>query len=146
MTIHKKPATVQRPHPGYVYEIAEFDDNAKYLIGWSGYRTSQNKSGLGYVETAAELAHMEGLMLRWLITGKFISHNPIYLFMMFIFALFIGILPLVFIVAQIFNSEDLRVIPFLTPLFSPYVIVGILMIINVGISIFNPRAKSITGG
>src|SRR5262245_29273545 len=119
MTIHKKPVVVQAPHPGYIYEIAEVDANAKYLIGWPGYRTSQNKSGLGYVETAAELAHMEGLMLRWLITGKFISHNPIYLFMMFFFALFIGAMPLVFIVAEILSSDDLRVIPFITLLFSP---------------------------
>ena len=32
-------------------DMAEFDDNAKYLIGWPGYRTSRNKSGLDYVET-----------------------------------------------------------------------------------------------
>jgi len=78
----------------YVIDITDYDDNAKYLVGWPGYRTSKNKSGLGYLETQAELAHMEGLMLRWLITGKFISHNPIYLFMMFMFGLFNGILPL----------------------------------------------------
>ena len=129
----------------YVINIADYDDSARYLIGWPGYRTAHNKSGLGYVETQAELAHMQGLMLRWLITGKFISHNPIYLFMMFVFGLFIGVLPLVFVLAGIFTSGDLGIMVFLTPLLSPYVIAGILMMINVAISIFNPRAKSITG-
>ena len=128
-----------------IIEITNYDENAKYLIGWPGYRTANDKSGLGYLETQTELAHMQGLMMRWMLTGKFITHNPIYLFMMFFFALFIGVLPLVFIVAEIFNSGDLRIIPFILPLFSPYVMVGILMMINVSISIFNPRAKSITG-
>lgn len=127
-----------------VIEITNYDDNAKYLIGWPGYRTSNNKSGLGYLETQAELAHMQGLMLRWLITGKFISHNPVYLFMMFVFGLFMGVLPLVFVLVGIFTAGDLGFI-FITPLLSPYVIAGLLMIVNVTISIFNPRAQSITG-
>jgi hypothetical protein len=128
-----------------VIDVADYDAAAKYLIGWPGYRTANGKSGLGYLETQAELAHMQGLMIRWLITGKFISHNPIYLMMMFFFSLFTGVFPLVFIVGEIINSGDLRIMAYLTPLLSPYVMIGILMIINVGISIFNPRAKSITG-
>ena len=127
-----------------VIDIAAYDENATYLVGWPGYRTSNNKSGLGYLETQAELAHMQGLMLRWLITGKFISHNPVYLFMMFVFGLFMGVLPLVFVLVGIFTAGDLGFI-FVTPLISPYVIAGLLMIVNVTISIFNPRAKSITG-
>lgn len=127
-----------------IIEITAYDENATYLVGWPGYRTSNNKSGLGYLETQAELAHMQGLMLRWLITGKFISHNPIYLFMMFAFGLFMGVLPLVFVLVGIFTSSALGII-FITPLLSPYVIAGLLMIVNVAISIFNPRAKSITG-
>jgi hypothetical protein len=126
-------------------DIFEYDENARFLIGWPGYRTANNKSGLGYVETQAELAHMQGLMLRWLITGKFISHNPIYLFLMFTFGLLAGGIPLVLVLAEIFNSHNLGFMPFATPLFSPYVLVGILIIINVLISLFNPRAKSITG-
>jgi len=97
------------------------------------------------VETQAELARMQGVMLRQMITGKFITHNPIYLFMMMVFGLFVGGIPLVFVLAEIFNSGDLQFMPFVMPLFFPFVIVGILIIINAGISIFNPRAKSITG-
>ena len=65
--------------------------------------------------------------------------------MMFVFGLFVGGIPLVLVLAENFNSGDLRFIPFVAPLFSPYMIVGILMIVNVLISLFNPDAKSITG-
>jgi hypothetical protein len=47
MAIHKKSSVVPRPHPAHMYEISEYDENPKCLIGWPGYRTSQDKSGLG---------------------------------------------------------------------------------------------------
>ncbi len=127
----------------YPIDITSYDLNAKYLLGWPGYRTAQNKSGLGYVETQAELAHMQGLMFRWLITGKFVSHNPVYLFLMFMFGLLFGGLPLVFTLIEIFNSNSFGFI--LVPLLSPYVLIGILILINVLISLLNSKAKSITG-
>lgn len=130
---------------GAPIEIFEHDLNASYLIGWPGYRTMGNKSGLGYVETQAELAHMQGLMIRWMLTGKFIMHNPIFLILIFIFGLFTGGMPLVFVLAEIFSPHNPAVTLFITSLFSPYVLVGILMIVNVVISVFNPKAKSITG-
>jgi len=145
LTIHKKTKAPSKPHPDDIYEITDYDDNAKFLIGWPGYRTSQNKSGLGYVESRAELAHMQGKMIRWLITGKFITHNPIYLLIMFAFGTFIGVIPLGFLLVEIFISHDFRVVPYIMPFISPYVVVGILLVINAGISIFNPRARSITG-
>lgn len=54
------------------------DDRTKYLIGWPGYRNAEGRSGLGYFETNAEWAHMQGLFFRWLITGKFKTRSPIY--------------------------------------------------------------------
>src|SRR5690349_5452169 len=71
-------------------DIAQHDDNAKYLIGWPGYRTARNRSGLGYIETRAELAHMYGLFIKWLITGQFRTRNPIYLFGITILGIFCG--------------------------------------------------------
>ncbi len=127
----------------YPIDITSYDINAKYLLGWPGYRTEQNKSGLGYVETQAELAHMQGLMFRWLITGKFVSHNPVYLFLMFMFGLLFGGIPLVFTLIEVFNSSSFGFI--LVPLLSPYVLIGILILINVLISLLNSKAKSITG-
>ncbi len=138
---------LREKHKRFVYpiDIIRYDDNAKYLLGWPGYRTAQNKSGLGYLETQAELAHIQGLMLRWLITGKFISHNPIYLFMMFMFGLYTGGIPLILVLSDLFSPGSLEIMPIILPLLSPYVLVGILLLINVAISLFNPNAKSITG-
>jgi hypothetical protein len=145
MQIHKKSQKPDKPHPAYVYEIAEQDDSIKYLVGWPGYRTSQGRSGLGYLETQAELAHMQGVMIRWLITGKFISHNPLYLLLMFLFGFFTGGLPLVLVLGELFNAANRALIFIVAPLFSPYVLIGILLVINVGISLLNTKAKSITG-
>lgn len=124
--------------------IADYDDNAKYLLGWPGYRTSNNKSGLGYLETQAELAHMQGVMLRQMITGKFITHNPIFLFMMFAFGLLTGVIPFIMLLAEIFVTGNFSLLIATFPIL-PYMIVGIALVINAGISIFNPNAKSITG-
>jgi hypothetical protein len=133
-----------RAKNSYSIDIAEYDDNARYLIGWPGYRTSRNKSGLGYVETQAELAHMQGLMIRWLFTGKFITHNPFFLLMITLFGIFVGIFPLVMLLAEIFLSDN-TVILYLLPALLPYMAVGIGLFINVVISVLNPNAKSITG-
>jgi len=128
-----------------IINIADYDDNAKYLIGWPGYRTSNNKSGLGYLETQAELAHMQGVMLRQMITGKFITHNPIYLFIMVVFGLLIGAIPFAMLFTEIFVSGNFIIIFYSTPILLPYIIVGIALVINAGISILKPGAKSITG-
>jgi hypothetical protein len=128
-----------------IIEITDYDDNAKYLIGWPGYRTANNKSGLGYLETQFELAHMQGVMLRQMITGKFITHNLFYLFMMFLFGILIGVIPLAMLLTEIFASGNFIVIFYSTPILLPYVVVGIALVVNVGISVLNPNAKSITG-
>jgi hypothetical protein len=128
-----------------VIEITNYDDNAKYLIGWPGYRTANHKSGLGYLETQTELAHMQGLMFRWMITGKFITHNPIYLFMMFVFGIVVGVIPLAMLAVEVFLSGNFLIVFFAAPVIFPYLLVGVALVINVGISIFNSRAKSITG-
>lgn len=128
-----------------IIDITDYDDNAKLLVGWPGYRTANNKSGLGYLETQTELAHMQGVMFRWMITGKFITHNPIYLFMMFVFGIVVGIIPLAMLSVEVFLSGNFLIVFFVAPVIFPYLLVGVALVINVGISIFNPRAKSITG-
>jgi len=126
-------------------DMAEFDDNARYLIGWPGYRTSGNKSGLGYMETRAEWAHMQGVMIRLLFTGKFITHNPIFLFMMSVFGILVGALPLIMLLAEVFLSRNLVILFYAFPTILPYTAIGIGLVINVIISILNPDSKSITG-
>jgi len=142
MIIHKKPSVVQRPHPGYIYEIAEFDENAKYLIGWPGYRTSQNKSGLGYMETQAELAHMRGLFIRWLVTGKFKTRNPVFLVLITIYGI-LSALPVLLVFAGIEGrSAFFRNWYF----FGPPTLIGVLLLLNVILSLIKcDKDESITG-
>jgi hypothetical protein len=54
-------------------------EKERFLIGWPGYRTRQEKFGLIYMDTQAEWGHMQGVMLRLLWEKKFKTHNPIYL-------------------------------------------------------------------
>ncbi|MBI5296906.1 MAG: hypothetical protein HY869_15605 [Chloroflexi bacterium] len=124
-------------------EMGLLDEKTKYLVGWPGYRTYRNKSGLGYVETVAEEAHMEGLMLRWLLTGKFITRNPIYLIFMMSLALLIGVLPTLGILIELLagNFEIL----WLMFVAFPYLALGVLLTINVLLSLFDTDSKSITG-
>jgi hypothetical protein len=124
-------------------EMGLLDEKTKYLVGWPGYRTLHRKSGLGYVETVAEEAHMEGLMLRWLMTGKFRTHNPIYLIFMAFIALFFGILPLVGILINLF-AGNIAILLLLT-VASPYILFGVLLAINVALSLLDWNGKSITG-
>ncbi len=129
----------------YAIDITEYDDNVRYLIGWPGYRTSKNKSGLDYLDTRAELAHTQGVMIRWLFTGKFITHNPIFLFFMALFGVLVGIIPFVMLLTEISVSRSFETLFWLIPTLLPYIAIGIGLIINLFISILNPSAKSITG-
>lgn len=129
----------------YPINIYKHDRNVKYLIGWPGYRVSEHKSGLGYVETRAELAHMQGIMLCWLLTGKFITHNPIFLFFMTLFGILVGIIPFAMLLTEIFVSRNSELLRYLFPILLPCTIIGIGLVINVFVSMLNPDAKSITG-
>jgi hypothetical protein len=70
------------------------DLQKRYLIGWPGYRNARGRSGLGYVETQAEWAHVRGRILHMLITKKVITRNPIFLFAMLVIGLMYS-LPLI---------------------------------------------------
>jgi hypothetical protein len=142
MEIHKKPTAAQRPHPAYIYEIAEFDENAKYLISWPGYRTSMNKSGLGYVETQAELARMRGLFIRWLVTGKFKTRNPVFLALIAIYGI-LSASPILLVFAGI----DGQTAFFRNWIFfGPHTLIGILLLLNVILSLIKcDKDESITG-
>ncbi len=59
---------------------AFFDGNL--FGGMPGYRNRPGRSGLDYMETTAEAAHMEGMFYRRLFTFKLRTRNPFYLAMM----------------------------------------------------------------
>lgn len=144
MQQRKPKLEVKNPRLSPVIEISDFDEKMVYLVGWPGYRTSRNKSGLGYIETQAELARMEILMLKWLVTGRFRTHNPIYLLTMFAFGLLVGVIPAIGIIVEIFNSGNFAILRALIPAY-PYMAVGIALVINTLLNILDWDGESITG-
>ena len=124
-------------------EMGLLDEKTQFLVGWPGYRTYFNKSGLGYVETVAEESHMVALMLRWLVTGNFRTHNSIYLIFMAFIALLLGILPLLGILIELFTG-NFAILLVLT-VASPHILIGALLAYNVILSLLDKNSHSITG-
>lgn len=67
----------------------ELHDGRAPSLGWPGYRTRDNRSGLDPLENDNEAGHMGGVFLRQIFTLQARTRNPIYLFLMFIF----GVVP-----------------------------------------------------
>ena len=130
-------------HSAYRYDIADYDERIRFLIGWPGYRTSRNRSGLGYAETRAEWAHMQGLFLRWLAIGKFRTHNPIYLLCMIAGGMVYGGIPLLLVLHEVIVAHKWGLL--LLIVFQPSIILGLLLLVNALVSIFDWNGKTITG-
>jgi len=119
---------IVRPALGWIY----LDQRAQVLIGWPGHRTRPGRTGYDPLEVDFEAAHMEGVILRQLLTGRFRTHNPIYLFMM----LFLGGLNcLALLLGSISlltgNLYMLLVLFF----YSPYWLAGLGLLVNVYLSL-----------
>jgi hypothetical protein len=151
--IHKKKSKnkpkleIRHPRFSRDVDIFENDETAKFVPGSPGYRVARNRSGLGYLETRAEWARMQGLMIKWLVTGKFKTRNPIYIIFMILFgAAWASPIPLILFALFNWNSDVAQnlLIAIVTSL--PYVILGILLLINAVVSLikWNDR-QSITG-
>ena len=86
---------------------------------------------------------MEGLFIKWLFTGEFVTHNIFYLIIMIIFGLLLGIVPLSLITLEILTIGNWNIL--IAAMFGlPYIIFGWLLLLNVFHSLFSDR-KSITG-
>lgn len=113
------------PLPQWLY----MDEKTFLLVGWAGHRTRQGRSGYDPLEMDFEYAHMQGVMLRLLLTCKFRTRNPIYL----VFMTFGGILYFLY-GAWPFVVGNLA--GFLAGIISmPYLIVGIMLFVNVLMSL-----------
>ena len=55
------------PAPGWLY----LDEAGFVLSGWPGHRNRPGRCGLDYLDTSFEEAHMEGVMIRLLLTRRF---------------------------------------------------------------------------
>jgi hypothetical protein len=119
------------------------DGNPMDVLGWPGYRTSRNKSGLDYLETQAEWGHMQGLFLRWLVVGKFRTRNPFYLLGMTAIGLLWGGLPLLLILHEAIIHGNWAMFVLLIAL--PNTTIGILLLINVVTSLLRWKGETITG-
>ncbi len=99
----------------------------RYLIGWPGYRTHPDKSGLGYIESVAEEGHLEGLCIRWLLTGKFKTRNPVYL----VFISLTGVIfsyPLFFLLMLLYQGGSQ--LGFSWIIFAPPIVLGVLLLVS----------------
>lgn len=48
------------------------DDETILLPGWPGYRTQPGRSGLDYIDTQLEMAHMAGIFLHQFFSGRWL--------------------------------------------------------------------------
>lgn len=113
------------PIPQWLY----MDKNAFLLIGWAGHRTRYGRSGYDPLETDFEFAHMQGVVIRLLLTRKFRTRNPIYL----LFMTFVGILYFLYGVSPFILGNIYGIIAGI--IYSPYSIVGALLLVNVYLSL-----------
>lgn len=113
------------------------------IIGWPGYRNAAGRSGLGYFETNAEWGHMQGLFIRWLALGKFRTHKPFYLLGMTFIGLLYGGIPLILILHEAIFAGKWAILLLL--IVFPNILVGILLLINVLLSLVDWDGETITG-
>ncbi|MGB8981729.1 MAG: tetratricopeptide repeat protein, partial [Anaerolineales bacterium] len=111
----------ENPIPGWMY----LDANAFLLIGWPGHRNRPGRSGYDPLETDFEHAHMQGVIFRRLITRTFRTQNPIYL----LFMACMGVLYSLYGLSPFALGNGYGVL--IGIISSPYLIVGIALLINV---------------
>lgn len=137
MGLKMKPQRIQPIRKPESTDLASLQN--KYLIGWPGYRNARGRSGLGYVETQAEWAHMRGRIFRMLLAGKVLTRNPIFLIGLLMVGT-IGVLPLILGIPDILAGGDagwyVLIIGF------PNWIFGLLILKNVFISLFGRRDEN----
>jgi hypothetical protein len=140
----RKKVKIQTPIFAPVIDISDLDARTVFMLGLPGHRTSMGRSGLGYLATQTELAYMQGLMVRWLFTGKFRTHNPVYLFVMFMFGLLCGVVPLAAALFEIVRYSNFEMIYVLVVGF-PYIVVGCALVANSILSFWDWNGETITG-
>ena len=105
------------------------DQNAFLLPGWAGHRTRQGRSGYDPLETDFEYAHMQGTMIRLILTRRFRTRNPIYL----AFMVFVGMLYFLGSISPLAYGNLYGVI--IVIFYSPYLIMAVMLLVNVYLSL-----------
>ena len=109
------------PLPGWIY----LDEKSYLLVGWPAHRFRPGRSGYDPLDTDFEQAHIEGVMIRMLFTGRFRTHNPAYLFMMACLCI-LFCLPFLFIWGSRFQDYLASIIALVC--YSPIWISGIALV------------------
>ncbi len=112
--LHIKKKSKTKPkleirHPRFSCEVDIFENNeaAKYLIGSPNFRTARGRSGLGNIESQDELSYIQGVMISWLITGKFHrTREPFALLGMLLIGIFLSGIPLILILMDMIFSQS----------------------------------------
>jgi hypothetical protein len=118
----------QNPVPGWVY----MSEPSFLLTGWPGNRTRPGRSGYDPLDTDFENAHLEGIMIRMMFTGRFRTHNTFYL----LFMSFVGFCmstPILLVGLAFIQGDTIPIYPLI--ILSPYWMVGIAVLINVYLSL-----------
>lgn len=115
------------------------------LPGWPGYRTRPGRSGYDYLDNRFEWAHVQGILLRKLFTGKFRTRNPFYLIMMGFCGL-VYCTPLLLGLGEFFallgfagpiTSSDFFGLLFLLLVLSIISVPGVALIVNLFLNLFS---------
>ncbi len=116
------------PAPGWLY----LDEADFVMPGWPGHRNRPGRIGLDYLDTSFEEAHMEGVMIRLLLTRRFRTHNLFYLAGMTLLG-FLFCLPLIFGGVSLIQGDWYLIFPLF--IYIPISIVGIALLVNVYLSV-----------
>jgi hypothetical protein len=120
-------------------------DASDQLPGWPGFRNRSDRSGLDPVDSYKELAFLEGIFIRKLITLQLRTRNPFYLAMMLVASIASLAISLPFLVplaAQGGDPKELVVLLLfsLVPTGIP-LLAGVLLMINFMLSISSYRIR-----
>lgn len=132
--------TTDSPLPGWHY----LDATAFYLIGWPGYRFQDGRSGLDPLANDFEQAHMEGVIIRRLLTGTFRTHNPFYLLLM----TFIGVVYCLPLLGFTLLADRYWIYSLPAFVYIPYSVIGAAILMNVinSIALIEVEEDDETGG
>jgi tetratricopeptide (TPR) repeat protein len=139
---HEEPITPNEAEVELLPQWAYSNLHALILTGWPGHRNRLGRSGNDPIDIYAEESHIDGIIFRKLIGFKFRTMNPVYLLFMTLTGLVLC-LPLFLLIPSLLLNPSvgeshtiIEIIPAVLFLLniSPYLIVGLLVLINVGLS------------
>ena len=125
------------PNTGPQQQLVPSDE---LILGKPGYRNRINRTGYDPIDTIAECGYMFGIFLQNLFKVKLRATNTLYLAIIGIAGIyFLG--PIILVVGNCGSYNMLCYVVFLV-LFSPYLSIGSMLIINFIHNLTNPKLYS----